>query len=208
MLNHLPLKVRTPVDWVTHIQTDILTFLDDHAHLEKKAANNALSLSNYFFSSDLMAWNEDMSIIVIEEMAHFKKVLKHLKERGGKYKIANKNVYAQKLGKILIRQGISKKEILDKMLVSAMIELRSYERISLLAHHLADKGLRLFYHSLSRSEENHYQTFLNWAYQVNLKKEVEKRWEVVCIEEGEIIKSLPLSCTMHSGLRGLLNYEQ
>ena len=42
----LPLRWQTPVVWVAQATRDLPVFLNDHAHLERKAASNALELLN------------------------------------------------------------------------------------------------------------------------------------------------------------------
>ena len=42
----LPLRYDTPIDWARHVLAHPLALLNDHAHLEKKAAANALELLN------------------------------------------------------------------------------------------------------------------------------------------------------------------
>ena len=42
----LPLRYHTPVDWALRVLHSPLELLNDHAHLEKKAAANALELLN------------------------------------------------------------------------------------------------------------------------------------------------------------------
>ena len=42
----LPLRWNTPLSWATGVLGEPLPLLNDHAHLEKKAAANALELLN------------------------------------------------------------------------------------------------------------------------------------------------------------------
>jgi len=42
----LPLKYKTPASWAAGVLERPLELLNDHAHLEKKAATNALELLN------------------------------------------------------------------------------------------------------------------------------------------------------------------
>jgi tRNA-(ms[2]io[6]A)-hydroxylase len=42
----LPLRYDTPDDWAAQVLSRPLELLNDHAHLEKKAATNALELLN------------------------------------------------------------------------------------------------------------------------------------------------------------------
>ena len=40
--NDLPLRYTTPAEWADHVLASPLALLNDHAHLERKAATNAL----------------------------------------------------------------------------------------------------------------------------------------------------------------------
>ena len=43
-ITDLPLRIATPISWAALALEDPLALLNDHAHLERKAANNALEL--------------------------------------------------------------------------------------------------------------------------------------------------------------------
>ena len=79
----------------------------------------------------------------------------------------HKNPYANEL-RILVRKGEST-ETLDRLLVSALIEARSCERFSVLAHTAQDEELASFYRALFSSELGHYKVFLKLASKVSGK---------------------------------------
>src|SRR5260221_433276 len=69
--------------------------------------------------------------------------------------------YAQGL-QAQVRQP-ARERLLDRLLISALIEARSEERLRLLSEALPDAELRGFYARLAESEEGHFQLFLRLA---------------------------------------------
>jgi tRNA-(ms[2]io[6]A)-hydroxylase len=128
-------------------------------------------------------------------------VLRHLKKRGGELERLHKSPYVNDL-RALVRAGKGKQEILDRMLVSALIEARSCERFHLLAKGCRDEGLAAFYQGLEASESGHYAVFLDLARTVLPQQEVEARWVVMRDREAEIIQRQAPGPRIHSGMRG------
>lgn len=60
-------------------------------------------------------------------------------------------------------KGNSQGLLLEKLLVSALIEARSCERFRLLSLYCADESLRGFYHEFMVSEAGHYRMFIDLA---------------------------------------------
>jgi tRNA 2-(methylsulfanyl)-N6-isopentenyladenosine37 hydroxylase len=92
--------------------------------------------------------------------------------------------------------------LVDRLLVSSLIEARSCERFHLLGQAIRETDLELgkLYRGLWASEHGHYLSFLQLAQQLLPTDEVETRWEVMLGEEGKIIQSQPPGARMHSGL--------
>ena len=67
------LRAKPPESWLVKVMDNLDGVLVDHAHLERKAAQSALKLQRYNeLSQDL----NDLTNIAIEELEHFKRVLK------------------------------------------------------------------------------------------------------------------------------------
>src|SRR4051794_30896224 len=127
----LPLHSRTPVEWARAVLREPVRLLMDHAFLEKKAATNALELLTRWPGEWVSGWVETMTGVARDEAAHLAQVTRILRRRGERLERYHKNPYANAL-RLLVRKG-DPAEILDRVLVSALIEVRSCERFAVLA---------------------------------------------------------------------------
>jgi len=198
----LPLRSRTPDRWAKMVLKDTRALLSDHAYLERKAASNALELLNRWREPQHPdSWVPTLSSIARDEAAHLNAVTRHLKKRGGHLERKHKSSYAGDLRK-LVRMGQGPLEIMDRLLVSALIEARSCERFDILARHCQDRELADFYKSLWSSEFSHYKTFIKLAETIRSAREVKQRWEELLKKEGKIILRQPSGPGIHSGVKG------
>ncbi|MBS1830546.1 MAG: hypothetical protein JST93_34905 [Acidobacteria bacterium] len=126
-----PLLSTTAPEWAHSVLEDPIALLIDHAFLEKKAANNALDMMTLWPGECVPGWVETMTDVGRDEAAHLAQVTRILTRRGGRLTRIHKNPYANAL-RALVRKG-EIGDTLDRLLVSAMIELRSCERFSVLA---------------------------------------------------------------------------
>ena len=197
--HHLPLGYQTPSTWAPQVLPESLALLSDQAYLEKKAANNALEFLNLWPSGKPPAhWLSSVSTIASDETAHLKLVLRLLEKKGGTLAQAHKNPYALDLRK-RIRTGKGDQELVDRLLVSALIEARSCERFERLAEACTDHELAKFYGGLIESENGHYRLFVEMARKVAPSTEVEGRWEQLLEAESKIIQLQPPGPRIHSG---------
>jgi tRNA-(ms[2]io[6]A)-hydroxylase len=196
-LDALPLHSRTPVEWAKRMLADPIALLIDHAFLEKKAANNAMEMMTRWPDDWTPGWVETMTGIARDEAAHLAQVTRLLMKRGGRLSRVHKNPYANAL-RMLVRKG-GTSETVDRLLVSALIELRSCERFGLLAEASPDAELAGFYKALFSSERGHYRVFLKLAYKVAERAAVEERWEQMLEEEARVLGEQPEGVGMHSG---------
>src|SRR5262245_47411072 len=172
----LPLRFQTPHTWAKSVLQQPLELLNDHAHLEKKAASNALELVNRWPEPRPPEnWVAAMTAIARDEVEHLAVVTRLLARRGGKLSRSHGNTYASELHK-LVRRGKGTEELVDRLMISALIEARSCERFKLLADACADKELKRLYQGLWASEHGHYRTFIQLAEQVLSDDVVAKRW--------------------------------
>src|SRR5215213_4622160 len=126
----LPLKYETPLRWATEALRHPLELLNDHAHLEKKAAANALELLNRWPEpSPPENWVAAMTAVARDEVEHLATVSRLLARRGGTLTRQHANPYAADLHK-LVRRGKGKEELVDRLMISALIEARSCERFA------------------------------------------------------------------------------
>ncbi|HUH37681.1 MAG TPA: tRNA-(ms[2]io[6]A)-hydroxylase [Spongiibacteraceae bacterium] len=154
-----PLRFRTPASWTAAVMADFDRFLLDHAAAEKKAAGMAVSmLSHYPDRTELVTAMADLAV---EEMSHFREVVKILHSRGLQLARDEKDAYVLAM-RAAVRNG-SDDYFLDRLLVGGIIEARGAERFGLVAEALADAPLKRFYQSITRSEERHYALFVDLA---------------------------------------------
>ncbi len=186
----LGLKLATDPFWVNIAEKSIDEILTDHAYCEQKAASTCISLIIQF--PERSALVEEITPIVAEEWGHFRKVLKELKQRGytfGKNRIDN---YVTELMKFQRKGGREEDRLMDKLLISAMIEARSCERFRLLSLYISDEKLKEFYHEFMVSEAGHYRTFIDLAKLYGPEEKVKARWQEMLDFEAEIMKKREL----------------
>ena len=169
-----------------------VALLNDHAHLEKKAASNALDmLSRWPTTPPPENWVKSMVAIAKDEVDHLYLVIKYLESFGGNFSKHHKNGYATALH-AYVRLGAGPLEHVDRLLVSAMIELRSCERFKVLgegAEHLAIPELQKLYQGLWLSERGHFTVFLTMAKALHPEYDVLKRWEALLDFEPSCLAS-------------------
>jgi tRNA 2-(methylsulfanyl)-N6-isopentenyladenosine37 hydroxylase len=197
MVDSLPLHSHTPIEWGHAVLADPISLLIDHAFLEKKAANNALELMTRWPTDWLEGWVETMTGVARDEAAHLAQVTRILMRRGARLERVHKNPYANAL-RLLVRKG-DPAEILDRLLVSALIELRSCERFAVLAEASSDAELADFYRALFSSELGHYKVFLKLARKFTERKALDGRWQQMLAAEAEILAQQESGPRIHSG---------
>jgi tRNA-(ms[2]io[6]A)-hydroxylase len=196
----LPLRYVTPIAWANAALTEPLALLNDHAHLEKKAATNALELlSRWPEPVPPENWVQSMTAVARDEVEHLAVVTRLLSRRGGKLTRSHHNAYASALHK-LVRRGKGPDELVDRLLISALIEARSCERFALLGEACDDRELAKLYKGLWASEAGHYRVFLGLARDLPEAHRVDQRWDEMLDEEVKLITAQPPGAKMHSGL--------
>ncbi|HEX8916691.1 MAG TPA: tRNA-(ms[2]io[6]A)-hydroxylase [Humisphaera sp.] len=202
----LPLRHDTPRAWADAVLARPLELLNDHAHLEKKAAANALELLNRWPEPNPPEnWVAAMTAIARDEVEHLAVVSRMLARRGGRLTRQHANPYASALHR-LVRRGRGVEELVDRLMISALIEARSCERFQLLGQAVRDDDagfggeLRKLYRGLWASEHGHYRTFIQLAEQVLPEREVAERWNHMLDAEAELIRTQPAGPRMHSGV--------
>src|ERR1700750_782128 len=117
----LPLRYVTPAAWAAGVLDKPLDLLNDHAHLEKKAATNALELLNRWPEPNPPEnWVTAMTAIARDEVEHLAVVTRLLARRGGRLTRSHGNTYASELHK-LVRRGQGPEELVDRLMISSLI---------------------------------------------------------------------------------------
>lgn len=196
--HELPLLSLTPAAWAHAALSDPVALLIDHAFLEKKAANNAMELMTRWPGDWTPGWVETMAAIARDETAHLAQVLRLLAKRGGRLERVHKNPYANAL-RLLVRKG-GTGEILDRVLISALIEARSCERFGVLAAAATDPEIAALYQALFASELGHYKVFLKLAHKIDASHATDARWRQMLAEEARILGEQTPGPRIHSGV--------
>ena len=128
--------------------------------------------------------------IVAEEWTHFAQVIAELKKRNLPLGVQRKDEYVERINKIVKKGGSREQQLVEKLLLNALIEARSCERFRLLWKEISDKSLSNFYYELMVSEAGHYKNFIQLAKEYEDPDKVMKRWREFLDEEAVIMKEL------------------
>ncbi|WP_370086692.1 tRNA-(ms[2]io[6]A)-hydroxylase [Ekhidna sp.] len=192
----LGLELPTDPRWVNIAEKNIEDILVDHAFCEQKAASSCISLIIMFPEREKLV--DVLTPVVAEEWAHFELVIEHLKKRGFKLGKARKDEYVSRLNGIMKKGGTRDEQLVERLLMNALIEARSCERFKLLWKNIEDEELQRFYYDLMVSEAGHYHNFIDLAKEYLPEDKVENRWRYFLAEEAKIMKDLePRADRMH-----------
>jgi len=188
----------TPSGWAESQCGHLDELLVEQAHLEKKAA--AAAVSFLFRTAGPIAEHRDLSLLAREELVHFERTLRLLAQRGIPFAPQASSGYAERL-----KAGITAPmphRLADELLVAAIIEARSSERMDLLAQTLRgrDDELADFYAELVLAEARHEVTYVEIARRLLPDDVVETRWRALLIHEAAVLRTLPWSARLHGGL--------
>lgn len=187
-LHKLGLKLPTDPRWVNLTEISLEAILTDHAYCEQKAATSCISLIQQFPEKIEMV--RALAPIVTEEWGHFRLVLQELDKRGLKLGRQRKDEYVNKLLNFRKKGGSREDQLLERLLICALIEARSCERFRLLSLGIADDELKEFYHKFMVAEAGHYHLFLDLAKQYAGKEQALSRWQEYLNYEKEIMAEL------------------
>ena len=187
-LTTLGLELPTDPRWTDIVAMQLDDILSDHAYCEQKAASTCISLIVHYPEKTELV--ETLAPIVAEEWGHFQAVLKELKKRNIPLGRQRKDEYVGQLMKLVRNKGDYEGALLDRLLISGLIEARSCERFKLLSESLADESLQKFYRELMISEAGHYRTFIELAEKYLPAEQVRERWKQLLREEAEIMRSI------------------
>jgi tRNA-(ms[2]io[6]A)-hydroxylase len=189
----------TPASWVPHALRDPGALLLDQLQCEMKAATTALSL---------LAKNPQAACLVApllqvarEELDHYARIHQLLLARGLVPEPVTPSPYMSEMRR---RAAVGPHEpLLDRLLLSALVETRSCERFRLLSVAAGEPGLRALFAELVGSEAGHAALYVRLAKDLFRDKEVERRLAVLSGIESAILGELAPGAALHSGWRDL-----
>ena len=186
----LKLKLNTDPRWVDIASKNIEDILVDHAYCEQKAASTGISLIVRYPEKTRLV--EELTALVAEEWEHFARVLTELRQRGYALGRPRRDEYVVQLLAHVRKGGARERQLMDQLLVSALIEARSCERFKLLWQHIPDPALSQFYYELMASEAGHFVSYVDLAKEYCDPQEVDARLQELLQIEGEIVTNLPV----------------
>ncbi|WP_243287871.1 tRNA isopentenyl-2-thiomethyl-A-37 hydroxylase MiaE [Geothrix terrae] len=191
----LALRAETPPEWAEAALADPEALLSDHAHCEKKAALTALNLARHL--GDMARAAALLERLAEEELDHYRRVLEGLQGFGWTLRPDRGNPYAQALHRS------ASKGLLDQLLIAALIEARSCERLWLLERaavgHLAlgSTGWLAFLLELERCEAGHAQAYRSLAEERFGREATQQRLDWWLDREAEAIRTQPWRSAVH-----------
>lgn len=195
MRQPLPLRATTPEAWAQAALADPAALLSDHAHNERKAALGALSLSQALRDTPRAVLL--LARLAEEELTHHRKVLEALHAFGWSLQADGGNRYAQ----ALLERAKGGEGLLDRLLIAALIEARSSERLWLLeqacATHptLGAAPWMTFLFELERCEAGHATAYLRLAQDRFPRADARLDWWLD--QEAEIVQGLAWESRVH-----------
>ncbi len=187
----LKLKLNTDPRWVDIASKNIEDILVDHAWCEQKAASTGISMIIHYPEKTRLV--DELTLLVAEEWSHFERVLDELRKRGFALGRPRRDEYVVQLLAHVRKGGARERQLLDQLLVSALIEARSCERFKLLWNHIPDPELSQFYYELMVSEAGHFVSYVDLAKEYCADYDVDARLQELLKIEGDIVTNLPVS---------------
>jgi tRNA-(ms[2]io[6]A)-hydroxylase len=186
----LGLELPTDPRWVNIAEKNVQDILVDHAYCEQKAASSCISLIILYPDREKLV--EILTPIVAEEWSHFERVLEELKKRGFSLGKPRKDEYVEALNKIMLKGRSREVQLVERLLINALIEARSCERFKILWKNISDVELSKFYYELMVSEAGHYKNFLLLAKTYMPEVYVNQRWSEILEQEAAIMATFQI----------------
>ena len=192
-MEETPLLIETNPNWIQAVLSDFDSFLQDHAAAEKKASGMALSMLSHYPDRILLVTK--MTDLAIEELIHYREVLRWIHSRGLVTASDTKDPYVLGLRQVIRKE--TNTYLLDRLLTASVIEARGAERFALIADAIERPPLKNFYKSLAKSEARHYRLFLELAEEYFDSSAIELRWKEILNIEAEVVSKLPIRAALH-----------
>lgn len=193
-----PLPFVTASAWAERLVVQIDELLVEQAHLEKKAAAAAISFL-FRLPADAAA-QRGLSQLAREELVHFERTLRLLAARGVAFVRQPPSAYAERL-KEAVRRA-QPERLIDELLLAAIIEARSHERMALLAEACRDPlpEVASFYAELCAAEARHAPLYQELAALLAEPAAVAERHAALGAHEAAVLRALPPGPRLHSGV--------
>jgi tRNA-(ms[2]io[6]A)-hydroxylase len=136
-----------------------------------------------------------MAELAVEELVHYREVVKFIHARGNITAKDAKDLYVVEFRKAMRKD--SDLYFLDRLLIGGIIEARGAERFGLVAEALAPGKLKNFYLSIPRSEQRHQDLMVDLALIYFDGDTVAQRLDQLIRIEAEIMSAQPHRAALH-----------
>ena len=187
------LKCKTDPRWIKAVMADFNSFLIDHAANERKASTLAMSMVVHYPDKDDIV--REMIDLAMEEMAHFREVIKIMLRRGLQQLPDKTSFYIGSLLRAMRKDP--KYYLLDRLLMFSIVEKRGAERFGLVGEALKEEKIKDFYQRLAAAEYRHYELFITLAHKYFNRKDVDERLEQLLQIEADIVQQCPFRAAVH-----------
>lgn len=193
-LTDLPPIAATRAEWAPLAAGNLPAFLADHAVCEQQVASYALSLAGYYPGDLELA--ERAAALAMEEVQHFRRVLRILKRRGWPTAGRRANRWVQAL-RGHIQLGHEPWTKVDRLLFGAMVEARSCERFTRLMVVVEDGEVRRLLADLGPAEARHWHLFHELAGRAVEPATLAERWQSWLDFEAGLQSGLGVEPSVH-----------
>jgi tRNA 2-(methylsulfanyl)-N6-isopentenyladenosine37 hydroxylase len=184
--------VPTAPGWAEVALADVEALLSDHAHCEKKAAQQAMSLLHAVSAHDEVVLR--LARLAEQEAEHLRRVIETIHSLGLHLRPDTTNAYAAALAR-------DANDTIDRLIVAALIEARSHERLELLTVALAARPdlahLVPMFDELRACEAGHAHTYLQIAALVADERRVQARIPAWVEREASAIAGVEPRSAVH-----------
>jgi tRNA 2-(methylsulfanyl)-N6-isopentenyladenosine37 hydroxylase len=187
------LKIPSSAAWLSAVLEDFDAFLPDHAANERKASAMAMSMVAHY--PDRGALLTAMIDLAVEELNHFRQVVRLLGSRGLQLQPDEKDPYVNQL-RSKVRRG-REEYLLDRLLCAAVIEGRGAERFALIATGVDAPDLKAMYAALAASEADHHARFVSLAHSYFPAATVDARLDDWLEAERDVLHQLEIRPRLH-----------
>ena len=187
------LRAATPPAWIETVLERFDHFLLDHASAERKASAMAISFVVQY--PDKFSLHVPMIRLAREELRHFQQVMGLVHRRRLVWERDEKDPY---IAALLPRLSTDRRlRLLDRLLMGGVVEARGVERFGLIARHLNEPKLKVFYERLSQSEAKHAELFPHLARAYFDEEEIRNRHDYWLTLEAEAMLAVPVRAALH-----------
>ena len=187
------LQSQTSPDWIKSVLKNFSIFISDHASNERKAAATCMDFVVRYPNHHSLVVTA--SRIAEEELSHFRDVFDMMVANGYEILPDEKDVY---IGLLRAHtRHTSKERLMDRLLMSSLIEMRGTERFELLSQEHPNPEWKEFYRKLYFSEKGHGYAFYHEALKIFPMQEVNDRFKYLLEKEADACRQTPATGKFH-----------